>query len=196
MHECVWWTNKCHLFVGFHGDDDGCDADKGMWFYPFVGSQEDYDDDEDGKGLMRHLVRQTNCYQLPSPLIISQTSHPSLCISHTFKEEMINDAKKRKLSSNEDGKGCKIEFLTDTYCECTIIVHVQAVLLYSVKEMKQWICILRCNPCPGALLLQNLFIATKLVCAISKLSCIYAKSTNNGKWKIVKESTIGWSVFF
>ena len=93
--------------------------------YPFVGAQEDNDNDEDGydeddEGLMRPLVRQTNCYQLPSPLIISHTSHPSLCISHTFKEEMINDAKKGKLSSNRDGKGCKIEFLTDTYCECTM----------------------------------------------------------------------------
>ena len=29
-----------------------------------------------------------------------------------------------------------------------------------------------------------------------KLSCIYAKSTINGNWKIVRESTIGWSVFF
>ena len=41
--------------------------------------------------------------------------------------------KEGKLSSNEDGKGCKIEFLTDTYCECTCAI-VQAVSLYSVKN--------------------------------------------------------------
>ena len=29
-----------------------------------------------------------------------------------------------------------------------------------------------------------------------KLSCIFAKSTINRKWKIVKESTMGRSVFF
>ena len=114
--------------------------------------------------------------------------------------------KEGKFSSNEDGKGCKIEFLTDTYCEGDIVsvkctcAHVQAVLLYSVTKLSNEFVFLGATHVAGALLLQNQFFAAKLVWAISKiiyfgliltsilfplmslkLSCIFAKSTINRK---------------
>ena len=65
MHTCVWRTNKFHPFVGSHDDDMGYDE---------TSSETD---------------------KLYVPLFSSSVTHPSLCVSHTFKEQMTNDAMKR-----------------------------------------------------------------------------------------------------